>query len=174
MFNRLKFLKAASRSEKILAGVVVFSFVVLGAIFNTQFGLYLDLSEARCLPERLYVGYPLSGEIKRGDLVSFIADEKVMVGLFKGKRIVKQVAAIPGDEVLTIGGFTYINGRPIAKRNDVTLGRMALKNVKPVNVDTVLGPNQYMVLGTTEHSFDSRYWGVLDGALIDRKAKGVI
>lgn len=168
------FLFRASQKELIRAGSVVAILGALGLMFNTQYGIFLDVAETRCLPEYLYVGYPRGEELHRGDVVSFKANEHVMFNLMTGNRIAKVISGMAGDHVVSNSDGVFINGKLIAKRNPISLKNLAAKGKKPVDMDRVLEPGELFVMGTLPRSFDSRYWGVLRASTVDRLVKPLI
>jgi len=170
----LAFLFKASRKELITAGTVVAMLGAVGLVFNTQYGMFLDMAETRCLPEHLYLGYPMEGELERGDVVSFKANDRIMFSMMNGKRIAKMIAGMPGDHVVSNSSGLFINGKFIAKRHPTSLKNLAAKGKQPVDIDRVLAPGELFVIGTLPRSFDSRYWGVLPASTVDRMVKPLL
>ena len=172
---KLRFLTHAPKREYRRAGIVIIAIAVFGWMFNTHFGLYLDLSEIRCMPEHLYAGYPRTdAPLKAGDVVSFKASNRVMLDLMTGKRIAKIVAATAGDHVVSNENGVWINGKPVLERNPISLEKLAEKHKTPVNLNKVLEPGELFVIGTLPRSFDSRYWGVLPERYVDRKVLPIL
>jgi conjugal transfer pilin signal peptidase TrbI len=171
---RLAFLVNAPKRELVKAGVVVGALGLFGLMFNTQFGVFLDLNETRCMPERLYVGFPRTETLKHGDIVSFRADNRMMFDLMTGNRVAKIVAGLPGDHVVSNAQGAFVNGVPVGQRNPISLQKLADKGKVPVNMDRVLQPGELFVVGTLPRSFDSRYWGVMPEARVDRLVKAII
>ena len=175
LLARIEFLRKITSKQLLGFAFGILSCAWLGHLFNESFGIMLDVSEIRCLPETVYVGYPSDGAIQKGDLVSFVATPANMAGLFVGSRIIKQVAAVPGDLVETQeDGLVLINGRPSGRRNEITLQKMQKRGAQLVSFSGVVPAGHYFVMGTLPRSFDSRYWGLLEGRLIDKKAWGVV
>ena len=173
--RKLRFLTHAPKREYQRAFVVIMALGFFGWIFNTHFGLYLDLAETRCMPERLYVGYPRSDvPLKAGDVVSFRASNRIMLDLMTGKRIAKIVAATAGDHVVSNEKGVWINGKELLQRNALSLEKIAAKNKKPVNIDKTLETGELFVIGTLPRSFDSRYWGLLPERYVDRKVLPIL
>lgn len=170
---RLQFLIKAPRRELLRAAAVVSVLGLAGLAFNTQFGIFLDLAETRCLPERVYLGYPRSETLNRGDIVSFRANNRLMLDLLTGNRIAKIVAAVPGDYVVSNESGAFVNGVQVAQRNPASLANLASKGKAPINVDRVLEAGELFVVGTLPRSFDSRYWGVLPESNVDRLVKAL-
>jgi conjugal transfer pilin signal peptidase TrbI len=172
--RRLGFLITASRADLWRSGVVVAVLGLAGFVFNSEFGLYVDFSEIRCLPERLYLGYPRAERLKKGSLVSFRSTSRDMLDLMTGKRVVKQVAAVAGDHVVSHSGGVFINGELVANRNPISLSNIARAGRTPVDVDRVLQEGELFLMGTLPRAFDSRYWGVISSSRIDRQFLGLI
>lgn len=168
------FLFEATQKELITAGTVVAMLGAVGLVFNTQYGMFLDIAETRCLPEHLYLGYPREAELKRGDVVSFKANDRIMFNIMTGKRIAKVVAGMQGDHVVSNSSGLFINGKFIAKRHPTSLKNLAAKGKKPVDMDRVLATGELVVIGTLPRSFDSRYWGVLPASTVDRMVKPLL
>lgn len=171
---RLSFLTHAPKRELFKGGLVTVSIALFGLMFNTQFGLFLDLNEARCMPERLYVGFPRTQSLRHGDIVSFRADNRMMFDLMTGSRVAKIVAAMPGDHVVSNEEGAYVNGVLVAERNPISLQNLADKGKTPINLDRVLEEGEIFVVGTLPRSFDSRYWGVMPESRVDRLVKAII
>jgi signal peptidase I len=88
---------------------------------------------------------------KRGDIVVFRLPAEPSV--YYAKRVI----GVPGDSVLIMGGFVYVNGEQLVEpyvapeNNQKTSKRDATFQV---------GSNAYFVLGDNrDNSNDSRYWG---------------
>lgn len=172
--GRLRFLLDVPKRDRQRAVLVAIAIGVCGWVFNTRFGLFLDVAETRCMPEWLYLGYPKNRELQRGDVVSFRADNRMMFDLMTGRRIAKIVAAMPGDHVRSSAAGVYVNGQKVAARHAQSLSRLAELGKDPVDVDRMLNPGEIFVLGTLPRSFDSRYWGVLPESKVDRFVKALL
>jgi conjugal transfer pilin signal peptidase TrbI len=171
---RLQFLVEVPRRDLQRALLVAMVIGFFGWVFNTRFGLFLDVAETRCMPERLYLGYPMARNIQRGDVVSFKADNRMMFDLMTGYRITKIVAAMPGDHVRSSEAGVFINGQKVAERHPQSLDRLTQLNKVPIDLDRVLMAGEIFVLGTLPRSFDSRYWGVIPEARVDKFVKALL
>lgn len=168
LWERTAFLRYASPKDWI-KGVAVIVTITAAATAFSEYGIYLDSSEVRCMPEYLYAARPRDGaELKAGDIVSFVAAKEEMMGLMAGKRIGKLVMAIAGDRVLSNEHGVTINGKLIALRSDISLANMAKKGFSPVSTDRVMAKGEIFVMGTMPRSFDSRYWGPMQASHIDK------
>jgi len=173
MRERIEALRTEFRLKWVLLTSVVFAFWFLGYLFNKGFGLYLDPSVNRCMPEVFYVGYPSNKPVASGDLVSFVSQGDYMAGLFGGKRVVKRVAAIEGDFIEDDGEQIFINGSLVEPRNPGVIERMSARGIDLKPFTGVVPPGKVYLMGSLERSFDSRYWGLLDLSVVDKKAIGV-
>jgi len=172
--SRGRFLVEVPQRERQRAVLVALAIGAAGWVFNSRFGLFLDVAPTRCMPEWLYLGYPMSRGLERGDVVSFRADSRMMFDLMTGQRIAKIVAAMPGDHVSSTAAGVFINGRKAAERHDHSLSRLAALGQRPIDVERVLQAGEIFVLGSLPRSFDSRYWGVMPVARVDRFVKALL
>jgi len=88
-------------------------------------------------------------------------------------NVVKYVAGVPGDEVLITINEVYVNGEPFGTVP------MSSELVDAIGIDRLerivtLGEGEYFILGDTNTSFDSRYWGVLRESQFIGKTMGII
>ena len=87
--------------------------------------------------------------------------------------LLKQIVAIEGDEVNVTPNGVYINNKlyPNSKIQQNTIHNGVQINLFPMPYGNFrLGSNEYFVLGKTIHSYDSRYFGVINAKQIYRKA----
>jgi conjugal transfer pilin signal peptidase TrbI len=171
--KHLDFLFNVPRKDLIRATAVVTAIALLGLIFNTRFGLYVDFDEVRCMPERVYLGYPLSGQLRRGDIVSFRANNRQMFDLMTGKRVAKIVAAVAGDLVESNANGVFVNGKKVALRSSISIENLMKKNKQLVDMNRALEPGEIFVVGTHPRSFDSRYFGAIQASSVDRRVKAL-
>lgn len=158
------------RAHKRIALVGVGCAAMLTALLQTPFRLGLDvqrvLGEPSCLPDVLYVlDYRLTRAPDRGDyVIARMPETGLGVGARAGMRIVKQVLAIAGDSVEIRGTEFYINGQHAGR---LWLA-LSIPGKAPGDFDAAytLGQNQFFLVGTENESFDSRYWGPVNGVQI--------
>lgn len=172
--KHLGFLIRIERKDKIRAAVVVALTILAVAVFAKFFGVFIDTSELRCMPERVYLGYPKTRTSQAGDIVSFVSTERQTLGIFRGHRLAKIVMAHGGDQVTSNDSGVFINGKFIAPRSEISMQKLKDRNVKPLSLDRVLEPGELFLMGTLPRSFDSRYWGVIHEQDVDRFVKAVI
>jgi signal peptidase I len=134
------------------------------------------------------------GDPQRGDIV-------VLWSPHDGKRLVKRVVGVPGDEIAARDHKIFINGRPAAydaisneaRRRwdieDVEASFLGTETVDgrshPVMFDAFRGvgasfgpvtvpPGQYFLMGDhRDDSFDSRFWGFAERSRIVGRASAV-
>lgn len=79
---------------------------------------------------------------------------------------IKRVIGLPGEKVTMKNGRITVTGED---NNPIELKELYLPPLQKSAIDfeTVLGPNEYLVLGDNRnYSFDSRNWGPLNASLI--------
>jgi len=93
----------------------------------------------------------------RGDVIVFKAPGEVKVDF------IKRIIGLPGENVKVDNGKIYINGKRLNEKYE--------KQVTTGNVDLVLGPDQYFVMGDNRGgSSDSRVFGPIKRDTIEGKA----
>ena len=122
----------------------------------------INISES--LPKGIYLKSD-GGEPEPGSLVIFqnsLADSMGTARGYirRGASLGKRVAAVPGDTIRMGGGQpTEVNGRKAGRR---ALGWDSLgRPVDPILFEGVVPEGKLLVLGETENSFDSRYYGFI-------------
>ncbi len=161
MGNRFDFLRRAP------IFVLVMCFLVMNAILASPWRLGVSIQKFRgdpyCLPEWFYlVRHGIDHVPQRGDyILGAMPAIDLGVGPKAGAAIVKRVVGIPGDTITIQGTDLYINGHFIDR---LWLAK-SIPGRTPESFQTsyTLGKNQFFVYGREHESFDSRYWGPLDG-----------
>lgn len=144
-------------------------------IIKKHYYLGVDLQEYKCLPYTMYgfvagrVGVEHAGirkiNLNYGKLVSFIERNNVMQMVeLEGKRIVKKVAALPGDVFEVSNDVAYING---VEWGELTLLKSLEKPSGFYDRKLVVPDGEVLLLGTTDYSYDGRYYGFLDQSEIN-------
>lgn len=150
----------------------------ISPVIKQSYQLGLDLQEYKCLPYTLYafasgrVDPPTDSlkpiELAHGQLVAFTAHDNIMdLPELDGKRIVKVVAGLPGDVLEVNADVAYING---VKWGDLTLLETLAKQPGHYDRREVVPEGKVLLLGTTEFSYDGRYYGFIDQAEINATA----
>lgn len=102
---------------------------------------------------------------KRGDyVVASMPEHNLKAGPPIGRAIVKKVAAVPGDWVQIDGTELYINGFHVDR---LWLAK-SIPEKQPGDFDRkiTLAEGEYFLMGSTQESFDSRYWGPISDKAI--------
>lgn len=173
MLSRLHFLLHPSPSDaKKALGVIVLS-ACLTFAFSANFGLFLDTQHISSTQWRLYFKYPLLSPLERGDLINFTAHEQVFFGKGEGSQVAKYIVGVPGDKIESVSGHVYLNGVETAELNP-DFFRVFNHNPKEFEKKYQLNDGEYFVLGTSERSFDSRYWGPIKRSWINARLIGII
>lgn len=166
-----KLLSPASIVRALVSGLLVYLVI---ATWLSLYGFAYDGQEERCLPWKLMFLYPVGEEpIERGDLVQFIAMPPNFFGKLNGGSAGKMVAGVPGDHVQIKSGRATINETPLLDLEDRTARRLQ-REIDSFDADYVLGQDEYFVVGTLPHSFDSRYWGPIKRAQIQKRLVGIL
>lgn len=145
------------------------SLLAIGAMRMNGYQFALSgtlIGEASCLPYTLYfVRLRTPEQVKRGDYVVISMPETDFdVGPKPGENVLKRVSGLGGDHVRIEGTEMWING---LHRDRLWLAK-SLPGRQPgdFDADYTLGDDQVFLLGSTQESFDSRYWGPVTTASI--------
>lgn len=147
--------------------------VGLGFSFMSRYSLRFDPQVIKCIPEyTMYLVDKGSTDIQRGSLYAF--NSKDLSPIYsENTRMLKYLIAIPGDEVqITHDETILVNGKKVAsglKHAEEMLGRPISDFVGKAT----LAENEYWFLGTSDESFDSRYWGSVTRDKIVGRAYGL-
>lgn len=155
-------------------GLTIIYFIILAFVFYGRVVIAIPAQAASCLNSTIFlVNFERQPKVERGEIVafSFVGETPV---LKTGDKVLKLVAAIPGDVVKVTEHALYINNvkHPKAKsmsKNLNTLGHPASKYAREV----VLKDREYFVIGETADSYDSRFWGTIKHEQITGKAYAV-
>lgn len=163
----------------VLLAVVTVGFPrLVGPILKNHYQIGLDLQDFKCLPHTLYLFRsgrvnvaPETGNkirLEYGQYVSFIPYDNMMGRPeLDGIRVVKIVAGLPGDRLEVKNDVAYINGK---EWGGLTL--LETLDAKKGSFDRteVVPEGKVLLLGTTPYSYDGRYYGFIDQAVINTEA----
>lgn len=155
--------------QAVLAGALAMLAVLA---ISSCFSLYIDFQHIKCLPWTAYVSVPFTKTLQKGDYIVFEAKNNVFFGKRNGEIVGKMIAGVPGDQVLVSKEGVFINRVRIGEIEAYASYKLE-RSERSFDVSYTLGPNNYFVAGTEPHSFDSRYWGVIDSSLIRGKIVGL-
>lgn len=143
---------------------IALAFVVVGLqLSGLRIGVDVQrlLGEPACMPSLVYLWHkPDRPTPRKGDyVVALMPETGLGIGARKGDRIVKKVMATAGDRVRISGTELFINE---AHAERLWLAKsIPGKAPGDFDIDTVMVENEVFLMGTTQESFDSRYWGTL-------------
>lgn len=122
---------------------------------GTKGRLGIDLQVRPCLPWRLYLITPFSGDPYKGQIIAFDSEKMRIATRSQAGKIVK---GLPGDHVRVTNHVLFLNGKEEARLY------LCDGHHRPEfcnDREYVVPPNEYLVFGLDEYSFDSRYWNTL-------------
>ena len=162
---------ALARAGRVAGKALVWASLGLGTMVAGMFvsGWHIGMDVQRimgaeaCMPSTFYAWHrsadfePAKGQyvvtyMPRHDLTG-------KAGAAPGSRLIKIIRATAGDHVKIVGTYLWINDEMVDR---LWLAKsLPGKTVGDFDVNMVLGPDEYFLMGTEQASFDSRYWGVV-------------
>lgn len=173
--RRGAFLAFFSERKRFLlkAGVALGVMLSAGTYTTDRYTLGFDPQDNRCLADyRSFVVDHKNHVVKRNDLVAFHA-QGIEPIFDDGTLLAKYVRAVPGDIVeITENREVKVNGEIIEKglRYAETIGKSPEDFVGTLEIPE----GEFWVMGDTEYSFDSRYWGTVKVEQISGRAHGLL
>jgi len=166
------------------ASVFVTALVTSFYWFMGNYRIGIDFQGERCLPEHKVWLIDLNDQrLVKGATYSFHSKGAAPI-YTDGTRMLKILAAVPGDKVAVRVDSEHINGVEVVREpqvlvNDTIVAR-GLIHAKRAQVDyrqfageSVLTEGRYWFLGTSPLSFDSRYWGTVTSEQIIGRAYAI-
>jgi conjugative transfer signal peptidase TraF len=148
-------------------------------------GLGFRVNRSDSLPGHVYRITPLgeNGPLKTGDSVlidlSKISNAVIEQGMKRGyvsrawnQPMLKQIGAVPGDEVALRGGFLIVNGEAAMK---ITIASRDSRGgeLSAWPAPLTLLPGEYWLISDPERGFDSRYFGPVHRSAFTHRAHSV-
>jgi len=139
------------------------SVAMAGAAFylSSRYEIGIDPQKNTCLDWRVFVVDRYDTKIDRDKVYAFRSTQ--MEPFFaNGTKIIKYVRGIPGDRVtvglenIAVNGTTRGKGLLLADR----LGKPESRYIR----DEIVPDNMLWFMGTSQDSFDSRYWGYVSSS----------
>jgi conjugal transfer pilin signal peptidase TrbI len=150
------------------AGLALLVIWVAGTAFASRYRIGVDEQVVKCIPGySVYLIDKKDKELTRGATYVFSA-RGLQPFYADGTEMVKYLRGLPGDrvEIRELGniyinddymGYGLVHAEAMNRRPDSFVG------------NAVLEPGNYWFMGTSNQSFDSRYWGtVRDDQIIGR------
>lgn len=169
-----------ARTQKGIKGFLIFLFILFtffGIIFITRGNYTINMSPSMELG--IYKLYEIDS-LEKGDIVyTEIPPDIKKILLERGyifteniNHFIKRIAAIPKDEVKIESNYVLINSNlyPMSYIKEIdSEGNLLESKLK----DGAIIENEYLLLGDTLDSYDSRYWGAIEKKYILKKAKKI-
>ena len=155
-----------------IIGSSLFLLFVIVKVLNNTVTKNISISE----PIGYYVKLPISGKIKRGNKYLICVTSLKYIQMLKhlglpyirnqcpynSPYLIKQVAGMPYDLIRITRSGVLINN----KLQQNSFGFSSAHGTKlyplPIGYRTILGKDEYFMLGITPHSVDSRYFGIVN------------
>lgn len=153
---------------KVFAGALI---VVLGAFYIADnWRLLWDRQVRKCMDVNVLLFHTKpQNTYRRGDILVFESSNAEPV-FPNGTRLAKVAVGVPGDVVeITPGERILVNGVEVA-RGLTYLNKIPSHKRTKFYGRRTLAENEYWMMGTTDRSFDSRYWGSIHATQILGKA----
>lgn len=129
---------------------------------NSSWAWVKDSQYERCIPEYTYYARefdkPEKSKLKRNSIYAFYSKDLAPI-YEKDTQMIKFLRGMPGDHVKVTSEGVFINGDLIS----AGLHHAYKMNIpeKQFYGEKVLGNNEYWFMGSSDSSFDSRYWGAV-------------
>lgn len=145
--------------------LVLIGILLFGAYLKSRVTVGIDDQQVHCLPYTFYLIDKHDKTVPVGGYVAFRLDKRGEPFFKEGSLFIKQVKAAQGDVVEVRDGEVAVNDRQVATLHPPILKKTG-KTLKEYNRKVVLAQNDLWAMGTTENSYDSRYWGAIDQSMV--------
>ena len=150
--------KARSKSFWTVIADVTAVLSAAAAVFQAHYRIGYSAEAEQSIGSAWTIVKESAGPIDRGHYGVFAIDSRVGRNFVPGTLFVKLVVGVPGDLVEVTPDETKVNGSRVAGAMDSIL---TTEDPDIYRKTFVLGVDEYFVVGTRPHSFDSRYWGAV-------------
>lgn len=168
--------KVLLREKKLI--IVVVAFISIIYFFTLISGFSINMSPS--VERGVYILYPKIN-LKKGDIINFkIPKEIKIIALERNyltkniKSLTKYIVADEGDIVERKNNKIYINNIYTATIYKTDSNNRELSSVFSEEEKIKLKKGEYFILGITENSLDSRYFGIIKYENIIKKSKLII
>lgn len=132
---------------------------------TTRFSIGIDAQKVQSIPGTRFVLTDKADlDPSRGEIFAFKAT--FIEPIEEGQLVMKYVAAVPGDNVqITANGDIFVNGQPVVLDDEMgvvhglPLAQRFGKTAADYAHDFTVPPRRLFMLGTSQASYDSRYFG---------------
>lgn len=151
--------------------------VFAGHLIGSRYRLGV-VANIPCLPASLYLYSLTPGELNRGDQVAFKTDSRMSPHFQAGTSFIKLVQCVAGDEV-EIDNTCHVRclgpeGPVYESRLEDDILQKLGRSCRDFSTNYRIPPGRYFVVGTLSHSFDSRYWGLVNRDQVVGKVVAVL
>ncbi|MGE4843514.1 MULTISPECIES: signal peptidase I [Buttiauxella] len=136
-----------------LALIAFFAWLVFSR-FSFGYGLLNG-----CLPADFYMIDHANTLVSRGSLIAFNMPKTVRF-INEGEKVIKIVAGVGGDKLrITMDGV--YNGTKFYAANARRISHKYQVSPKLIERELVVPDGEVFLIGQTDHSWDSRFWGTV-------------
>lgn len=153
-------------------GLAAFVLLVIW-VFYGQVIFGFSNQSVDCLYADFFIINKQVDSVKRNELAVFNFEKETVV-LKPGDKVIKIVAAIPGDTVSFNENALYVNGERFARAKSMQRNlRILGHTIADYQNEYLLKEDEYFMVGETLESFDSRYWGPIKKSQIEGEAYAI-
>lgn len=153
-----------------IALLIIFSF---GWSFQSRYRIGIDTQSTLSMTNRVFLIDIKDQEIKRDKNYVFVVTKALPI-YDQGTELIKRVVGLPGDTVSIDEDFNILVNHHVVAKGLWHLKEIDQKVVQERFVGSrVLAPDEFWVMGLSEKSFDSRYFGPIHADQIKGRAYGL-
>ena len=140
---------------------------------SLRFELARTVQKVSCLPAVWFLIDKWGREDARGSLAYFEFDRQ-LYPFEKGSMVVKRLAGRPGDDIEISRYETSVNGELLNIQPMTAVMEVLGWDDSEAKNSYTLNDGQYFMVGETQASYDSRFWGVVKEEQIKGAAYAVL
>lgn len=148
-------MKSIFKTQFVITTIVL---VTMFLYLKERYYIAFDQQDQPCLLTTVFLvdRWASADDFKQGDLMAYEYHMENTL-LPKGMILVKRVAATPNSDIVFNGLMAQSNGKTFHANITGELDRLGVHMPNEVNYSTKEG--EFFLVGETEYSYDSRYWG---------------
>ena len=168
MGARTKFTDGLEPRQWIYLLIIAAAILISARSYVSESFPKIVFSESESLEKSVFVVTQASGDLERGDYVTFRIPENPFMDQVSVTKIIR---GLPGDEIIIKDRWIYVAGEKIGRAKDKTRAGLDLTPIEA----GVIAQGQYFVAGTHIDSYDSRYksFGLISSYQIGGKAEPI-